>query len=129
MFSLETDLKLSASLNVRILPHHKKSITISNKHSQNIDLTCFIFSAIPGLIAIVIPLWVRLFIYLAGDVHPNPGPVNNFDHSASSTGICSFINLPHQSSIVHYNVQSLKNKTGILYAEFSQFDVVSFSET
>ena len=128
MFSLETDLTLSASLKGRILPYYKNHVTISNKYSQNVDLSCFILSAILGFIATIIPLWVTFIIYLAGDVHPNPGPVNNLDHSTSSTDIHSFLNLHHLST-VHYNVQSLKNKIGILYAEFSQFDVISFSET
>ena len=129
IFSLETDLRLSASLKVRVLPYHKNRVTISNKHSQNIDLSCFILSAVLGFIATIVPPWVTFIIYLAGDVHPNPGPVNNLDHSTSSTDIYSFFNLPHHLFTVHYNVQSLKNKIGILYTEFSQFDVITFSET
>ncbi|XP_053380636.1 uncharacterized protein LOC128548935 [Mercenaria mercenaria] len=80
--------------------------------------------------------WLVCLLVLAGDVHPNPGPSST--HSVSST--CSSTSTISQSlsdlmsgtgclSVLHYNVQSLFNKVDVLEAEFSSFDVLSFSET
>ncbi|XP_053390866.1 proprotein convertase subtilisin/kexin type 6-like [Mercenaria mercenaria] len=80
--------------------------------------------------------WLVCLLVHAGDVHPNPGPSST--HSVSST--CSSTSTISQSlsdlmsgtcclSVLHNNVQSLFNKVDVLEAEFSSFDVLSFSET
>ena len=68
--------------------------------------------------------------YFLGDVHPNPGPLSCEGSSSSHiSDLYNFLNYPNHLSTVHYNVQSIRNKVDILYTEFSQFDVISFSET
>ena len=74
---------------------------------------------------------ILLLILQAGDVHPNHGPQST-ELSASSSNtydIYNFLNLPNHLSTVHYNVQSIANKLDTLTAEFSYFDIISFSET
>ena len=73
---------------------------------------------------------IHLLILRAGDIHPNPGlQSSESSDSLSSTDLYNFLNLPNHLSTVHYNVQSIANKLDTLIAEFSFFDVVSFSET
>ncbi|XP_053388703.1 uncharacterized protein LOC128551811 [Mercenaria mercenaria] len=69
---------------------------------------------------------------MSGDVHPNPGPVSTRSNSASSVSSSSTvetIDLSSHFSFMHYNVQSIKHKLETLYAEFKDFDILSFSET
>ena len=70
--------------------------------------------------------WIALLVKLSGDVHPNPGPLPR--ERSSSSHINGLI-YPNHLSTVHYNVQSIRNKVDILYTEFSESDIVSFSET
>ena len=74
---------------------------------------------------------ILLLILKAGDVHPNPGPQSNESSCSVSTtsDIYNFLNLPNHPSTVHCNVQSISNKLDTLIAEFSFFDILSFSET
>ena len=74
--------------------------------------------------------WVALLLKLSGDVHPNPGPLSREGSSSSHINdLYNFLSYPNHLSTLHYNVQSIRNKVDILHTEFSQFDVISFSET
>ena len=87
----------------------------------------------------VIFTWSFVLLLACGDIHPNPGPVghltsvssssSSISDSVSNTDMYNFLNLPHNLSVVHYNVQSLLNKVDTLFAELNCFDVISFSET
>ena len=74
-------------------------------------------------------------IILSGDVHPKPGPTEyeeSPDTSSTSTyayDIYNFLNLPNNLSVVHYNFQSIRHKIDLLFTEFSQFDIISLTET
>ena len=74
---------------------------------------------------------ILLLILKSGDVLPNPGPPpsESSDSWSSSLDLYNFLNLPNHLSTIHYNVQSIANKLDTFIAEFSFFDVVTFSET
>ena len=79
---------------------------------------------------IALTFWIALLVKLSGDVHPNPGPLSCEGSSSSHiSDLYNFLSYPNHLSTVHYNVQSIRNKVDILYTEFSQFDVIFFSET
>ena len=46
-----------------------------------------------------------------------------------STTIFSSLNLEHNLSFVHYNVQSIFPKLDILHTELFDFDILAFTET
>ena len=80
--------------------------------------------------------WLVLLLFSCGDVHPNPGPLSTSSSSSnftSSSGMSntlfSSLNLSHNLSFVHYNVQSIFSKLEILQAELSDFDILAFTET
>ena len=80
-------------------------------------------------------MWLISLLLNSGDVHPDPGHAN-FDvfsnhtsTSSTSYDLYSFLNFPNHLSTVHYNVQSIRFKIDILLTEFSQFDIISFTET
>ena len=68
-----------------------------------------------------------MILYRAGDVEKNPGPENEdaSDTSSSSTFPVSSGNF----SVVHYNVQSVQDKLDIIEPEYSNFGLVSLTET
>ena len=80
-------------------------------------------------------MWLRVLLYLSGDVEVNPGPINDSSDSQNSSSLFSDSMLNESEmvrenfSIVHYNVQSTLQKLDILETELSNFDVISFSET
>ena len=77
---------------------------------------------------IALTFWIALSCQ--GDVHPNPGPLSRKESSSSHiSDLYIFFSYPNHLSPVHYNVKSIRNKVNILCTEFSQFDVISFSET
>lgn len=73
-------------------------------------------------------VWFSILLLLAGDVHENPGPSENQNLPKPQTFqiLSSF---KAHLSIVHYNIQSILNKSDILYAELNHFDVLAFTET
>lgn len=83
----------------------------------------------------VIETWLAILLLCAGDIHPNPGPStlsSSSNSSLSSTmsgSVFSSLNITHNLSFVHYNVQSILYKLDILHAELIDFDVLAFSET
>ena len=80
-------------------------------------------------------MWLISLLLNSGDVHPNPGPedfdilLNHTSTSSTSYDLYSFINFPNPLSTAHYNVQSIWFKIDLLLTEFSQFDIISFTET
>ena len=58
-----------------------------------------------------------ILLLLCGDIHTNPGPnnLNQLDNSIITA--------------MHLNINSLRNKTSILEAEASKYDIITISET
>ena len=68
---------------------------------------------------------------LAGDVELNPGP-QSADISSSTESFNDYMNVSvfeKNFSLVHFNVQSLLNKTDQIQMELSHFDIIAVSET
>ena len=82
---------------------------------------------------LVSPTWLCILLLCSGDVHPNPGPLSSSPSSASintssstmSTDILDALNVSHNLSFVHYNVQSIVPKLDVLHAELIAFDLLS----
>ena len=72
-------------------------------------------------------IFLAILLYRAGDVEKNPGPES--DNQSDTSSISSFSVFQGDFSVVHYNVQNLLHKVDIIGSEFSNFDVVSLSET
>lgn len=77
---------------------------------------------------------LSMLLLKCGDVESNPGPISVSDississtNSVNSTDYGSEIR--GKFSIVHYNVQSLRNKINILESELNIFSIVSLTET
>ena len=83
----------------------------------------------------IVAFWLVSLILLSGDIHPNPGPITPPSPSSStsssniSTVAFNSLNLTHNLSIVHYNVQSIFSKIEVLHTELIDFDILTFSET
>ena len=83
----------------------------------------------------VFTLWLTILLLCSGDIHPNPGPssIASFFNSSTShnhsNNYLRSLNLSHNLSFVHYNVQSILNKLDILEAELFEFDILAFTET
>ena len=79
-------------------------------------------------------LIILSLLLLCNDIEKNPGPSSespseiSFTSSDTST-LPSDINTKNKFSVVHYNVQSLVNKIGILETELSNFDVICITES
>ena len=83
----------------------------------------------------VFTLWLTILLLCSGDIHPNPGPSSiasslnsSTSHNQSNNSLRS-LNLSHNLSFVHYNVQSILNKLYILEAELFEFDILAFTAT
>ncbi len=93
------------------------------------------FSKMSCLLIFAITWAIWLLIMLSGDIHSNPGPIDNIDlldstsDSSSSQYTTQQLDLTHHLSFVHYNVQSLYPKLDTLRAELPDFDILAFSET
>ena len=115
-----------------ILPCQLRS-TIPNLRSRsNVKFSC---KSLLLLIITVFTLWLTILLLCSGDIHPNPGPSSNASslnsstsHNHSNNSLRS-LNLSHNLSFVHYNVQSILNKLDILEAELFEFDILAFTET
>ena len=71
-----------------------------------------------------------LLLLKSGDVETNPGPFSESSDSFSDLNHTASENqILNNFSIVHYNVQSLANKTAIIESEFKQFDIITVTET
>ena len=71
-----------------------------------------------------------LLLLKSGDVETNPGPFSESSDSFSDLNHTASENqILNNFSIVHYNVQSLANKTAIIESEFKHFDIITITET
>ena len=129
-YSILIDIRQSGLLSKRVKHHNKRRFLITGRFEDNVKLCSLIFHFFFYNL-LLLSLVILLLILRAGDVHPNPGPQSNETScSASNTSdIYNFLNLPNHLYTVHYNVQSIPNKLDTLFAEFSFFDILSFSET
>ena len=80
--------------------------------------------------------WLTIILLCSGDVHTNPGPSSSSlsdsissSSSNMSTTIFSSLNISHNLSFVHDNVQSILPKLEILHAELIDFDILAFTAT
>ncbi|MEW8548321.1 MAG: endonuclease/exonuclease/phosphatase family protein, partial [Candidatus Thiodiazotropha sp.] len=79
-------------------------------------------------------LIILSLLMLSNDIEKNPGPssesLSEISFTSSDTSsLLSNINIKNKFSAVHYNVQSLVNKTEILESELSDFDVICITES
>lgn len=82
------------------------------------------------LVIVIFSTWLTLLLTMAGDVHVNPGPGSTSTLESSLSDTLSYAHSVHNHlSFVHLNVQSIRHKLDVLYAELSNFDILAFSET
>ena len=118
-------------LNLRLYNYYRRAKPGSRK-VENIEFASnitFLFSLC------VLTAWIVFLIFLSDDVPPNPGPVsehslnNSISSFSTNTTVSNSLNLTHNLTIVHYNVQSIFQKLDVLHAELNDFDILCFSET
>ncbi|MCG8048297.1 MAG: hypothetical protein N0E48_22215 [Candidatus Thiodiazotropha endolucinida] len=141
IYSVSTSLEENSKAVKNIIP---RDMTVQNEPGKNYLSNCkFTFQGILLLFAIVIVTWLFILLFIAGDIHPNPGPsfvssVDSSQESLSSSSLSSALssstawNLTYLSkhlSFVHYNVQSIAPKIDLIAAELFDFDILAFSET
>ena len=68
-------------------------------------------------------IWYYKLLVLSGDIHPNPGPESNSSFNDTIDALNQGL------SIMHINIQSLRQKITIAEVEFQPYDVVVISET
>ena len=85
---------------------------------------CFIFNSKLCFAIVVFATWLNILLSNCGDIHPNPGPLSTSSSSSTcsssssmSNTLFSSLDLTHNLSFVHYNVQSIFSKLEILQAE------------
>ena len=115
-----------------ILPCQLRPTLPNLRSRSNVQLSC---KCLLILLITVFTLWLTILLLCSGDIHPNPGPSSiasslnsSTSHNHSNNSLRS-LNLSHNLSFVHYNVQSILNKLDILEAELFEFDILAFSET
>ena len=102
---------------------------------SNVIYTHRLLTSFSRALIIICIIWLIILLLSSGDVHSNPGPSdfdvlsNHTSTSSTSYDLYNFLNFPNHLSTVHYNVQSIRFKIDLLMTEFSQFDIVSFTET
>ena len=72
--------------------------------------------------------FLAMILYQAGDVEKNPGPGTESDDMNDTNSASSAV-LHSNFSVVHYNVQSVVNKVDVIESEFSNFSLISLTET
>ena len=72
-------------------------------------------------------VFLAMILYRAGDVEKNSGPENEDASDTSSSSTFPMFN--GNFSVVHYNVLSVQHKLDIIEPEFSNFGLVSLTET
>ena len=128
---LNLALSQTSKILTEIKPLDFKRITVNNINSMiNQSFTMRLLSCLAVVTTVT---WLFCLLVLAGDVHPHPGPttsssVSSISSSSSGSFSCQ-LNAFHHLSFVHYNVQSILNKMDTLAVEFSEFDILAFSET
>ena len=98
--------------------------------------TIFTFWTIVCTLYLVSCTWPIFLLLLAGDIHRNPcqltsSSVSSVSSSSTSmsNSLFSTLNVAHNLSFVHYNVQSILSKLDTLHAELYEFDILAFTET
>ena len=129
----------SVLISVQQTEHLYSSITTRNHCKRLLQgksgkaNTVFTFWMIFCALYLVSCTWLIFLLLLAGDIHPNPGPssVSRVASSSASmsNSLFSSLNVTHNLSFVHYNVQSILSKLDTLYAELYEFDILVFTET
>ena len=118
-------------LNFRLYNYYRRA----NPGSRRVENIEFVSNITVMFSLCVLIAWIVFLIFLSGDVHTNPGPVS--EHSLNSsisslstnTTVFNSLNLAHNLSIFHYNVQSIFQKLDVLHAELNDFDILCFSDT
>ena len=132
-FSLYSWIRTNSSKTVGIIPLcYRRYVEPGSgaKNNATFSMLCFILLFISN-----ITTWLSVLLLCAGDIHPNPGPLSVASSASSSfssdvsTDVFSYLNLNHNLSFVHYNVQSIVNKLDVLQAELFEIDILSFTET
>ena len=113
-----------------------KRLTAGKSLQANAD---FIFNLGLYFSFVVFATWLVLLLYSCGDVHPNPGPLSTPSTSSSyssssgmSNTLFSSLDLSHNLSFVHYNVQSIFFKIGIIRNRtyrIRYLNILAFTET
>ena len=102
----------------------------SKTHIDNIRFCSTLVKHMLWLNVIIMTTLTSVLILMAGDIHPNPGPIaTDISSSSSSSTLSNLLSSSHCLSIVHYNIQSLLPKIDIIASELSAFDILTFSET
>ncbi len=79
-------------------------------------IVCLFLGFLQAQVSADVIMLLLLLLLIAGDVQPNPGPVNrDITH--------------HALSIFHLNTRSIRNKLSFLSEYLSEFKVVCFTET
>ena len=79
----------------------------------------FVNDVIESSAIFIFTVWLLVLLFMSGDVHPNPGPASTSSSSSSSSSLhdsfpfLNTLNLSKHLTFVHYNVQSIANKTDI----------------
>ena len=115
-----------------ILPSQLRSTLPNLRSRSNVQFSC---KCLLILLITVFTLWLTILLLCSSDIHPNSGPSSiasslnsSTSHNHSNNSLRS-LNLSHNLSFVHYNVQSILNKLDILEAELFEFDILAFTET
>ena len=125
-FSVLMVLRENKFLANKLYMHRNRKRLIAGKSLQaNADLCGVVFAT-----------WLVLLLYSCGDVHLDPGPLSTSSTSSSyssssgmSNALFSSLDLSHNLSFVHYNVQSIFSKLELLETELIEFDILAFTET
>ena len=88
------------------------------------------------IIQIAFLIFVLYILLITSGIETNPGPMN-FDYDDNDDGsrsILSEMSSIHETfstsvSFIHLNIQSLLPKLDLVYAEYNNFDILSFTET
>ena len=111
-----------------ILPCQLRSTLPNLRSRSNVQFSC---KCLLILLITVFTLWLTILLLWSGDIHPNPNPSSiasslnsSTSHDHSNNSLRS-LNLSHNLSFVHYNVQSILNKLDILEAELFEFDILA----
>ena len=74
-------------------------------------------------------VFIRMLLLCAGDIELNPGSDSDNDSLLSDSSLETSDIIKNNFPIVHYNVQSAARKIDLIESEYSNFDVISITET
>ena len=116
-----------------ILPCQLRPNLPSLRSRSNVQFSC---KCLLTLLITVFPLWLTILLQCSGNIHPNPGLSSiassllnsSTSHNHAYNSLRS-LNLSHNLSFVHFNVQSILYKLDILEAELFECDILAFTMT